>query len=183
MKVDVINNPQYLAQNASQIKIVFTDVDGVLTNTIVYYTPEGDFMRGFSVRDGMGIERLKNECNIETVIISGESSSSIEKRAEKLGITECYLGISDKRSVLESVIKKKGFRLNEVAYIGDDINDIGAIKAVGLSACPSDAFDIVQKEVDMVCKNRGGEGAFREFAEFIIKSKKIQKGRIGDEGF
>ncbi|MCX8026345.1 MAG: HAD family hydrolase [Thermodesulfovibrionales bacterium] len=172
-----------LVQKASRIRIVFTDVDGVLTNTIVYYTPEGDFMRGFSVRDGMGMERLKKECNIETVIISGESSQSIETRAKKLGISECYLGITDKKSLLQSVIIEKGFKMDEVGYIGDDINDIDAIKSVGFSACPSDAFDIVLKEVDMVCKNRGGEGAFREFAEFIIKSKKSKQGRIGDEGF
>ncbi|MFQ3574604.1 MAG: HAD hydrolase family protein [Thermodesulfovibrionales bacterium] len=163
-----------LIKRAERIKLMVTDVDGVLTNTTVYYTPDGDYMRGFSVRDGMGVERLRNKANIETVIISGERSASILKRAEKLGIRCCYLGIDNKLSTLQTITSQKGLQMYEVAYIGDDLNDMDVIGAVGLSACPSDAYESLLSEVHIVCEKKGGEGAFREFAEFIIKSKGLK---------
>lgn len=163
-----------LIQRASNVRLVVTDVDGVLTNTVVYYTPEGDYMRGFSVRDGMAVERLRNEINVETVIISGEMSESIKKRAEKLNIKDCYLGIKDKLAVLRDIVSEKGINMEDAAFIGDDLNDLDVIRSVGFSACPSDAFEMIIPEVHLVCQKKGGEGAFREFAEFIIKSKTLK---------
>jgi len=164
-----------LKAKIEKIKIVVTDVDGVLTDTTVYYTPEGDYMRGFSVRDGMGVERLRHLFNIETVIISGEASDSIKKRATKLGIKEVHLGIKNKHQTLKVILKKRKHDYTDVAYIGDDLNDLEVLKLVGLSCCPSDAYEDVKKKVDIVCRNKGGHGAFRELAELIIKVKSASK--------
>ncbi|MCX8069576.1 MAG: HAD-IA family hydrolase [Thermodesulfovibrionales bacterium] len=160
-----------LKAKIEKIRLVVTDVDGVLTDSIVYYTPDGDYMRGFSVRDGMGVERLREITSIETIIISGESSDCIKKRAQKLGIKEVYIGIKNKLEVLQTIIRKKRINADEIAYIGDDLNDLDCLKAVGLSSCPSDAYEDLKKVVDIVCRQKGGHGAFRELAELIIKVK------------
>ena len=163
-------------QKASTIKLVISDVDGVLTDTGVYYDENGDSMRRFSVRDGMGIERLRVLADVETILLSGEDSPSIKKRAEKLGITEYHLGIKDKAPVVRAIIKGRGLLPIEVAYIGDDLNDLDAMAEVGLKVCPADAYEAVTGCCDYVCSNKGGFGAFREFAELIICAKKEVKG-------
>lgn len=160
-----------LKSKIEKIRLVITDVDGVLTDTTVYYTPDGDYMRGFSVRDGMAVERLKEMTSIETIIISGEASDSIKKRAQKLAIKEVHLGIKNKMNILKTITQKREISPEEIAYIGDDLNDLEILKSVGLSACPSDAYEDVKKAVDIVCRQKGGHGAFRELAELIIKVK------------
>ena len=154
--------------NAKKIKLLLTDNDGVLTDTGVYYSPNGEEFKRFSIRDGMGVERLLDEVNIETGIITGETSGPVNKRAEKLKITELYTGIKEKEKVLPSILKNKKISAENIAYIGDDYNDLEIIKLVGLSACPSDAMPIIQNLVDYICTNKGGNGAFREFAELLI---------------
>jgi 3-deoxy-D-manno-octulosonate 8-phosphate phosphatase (KDO 8-P phosphatase) len=153
------------------IKLVLTDNDGVLTDAGVYYSENGEELKRFSIRDGMGVARLRQLVDVDTGIITGENSIPVQKRAEKLKIIELYLDVQDKYSVLKSILKRKDLHPREVAYIGDDSNDMDVIKEVGLSACPSDAMDFVKKEVDYVCDLPGGHGAFREFAELIIKEK------------
>lgn len=161
-----------IIQKASKIKLVITDSDGVLTDTGVYYSGEGEVMKRFSIRDGMGVERLRNIAGIETAIITGELSGSVIKRAEKLLITELHLGIKNKIEALHEICNK--FKLNpeQVAYIGDDTNDLEVMNAAGLSACPGDAISFVRKIADYVCEEKGGHGAFRELAELIISSQK-----------
>lgn len=107
-------------------------------------------------------------CGITTGIITGEQSQAVARRAEKLGITELYLGARDKASLLTEIIDKKGWHWQEIAYIGDDVNDLELIRRVGFSACPADAMTIVREQVDYICLQKGGDGAFREFAEFLI---------------
>ncbi len=153
---------------AKKIKLVLSDNDGVLTDTGVYYSDEGELFKRFSIRDGMGVERLMNEANIETGIITGETSGSVKKRAEKLKISELYLGIKEKHKVIPTIIKNKNISAENIAYIGDDYNDFEIIKLVGLSACPADAMPKIKKLVDYVCPHNGGNGAFRDFAELII---------------
>lgn len=155
-------------EKAVSIKWLFTDVDGVLTDNGVYYSAEGESLKRFSIRDGMGVERLMKCCGITTGIITGEQSQAVARRAEKLGITELYLGARDKASLLTEIIDKKGWHWQEIAYIGDDVNDLELIRRVGFSACPADAMTIVREQVDYICLQKGGDGAFREFAEFLI---------------
>lgn len=156
-----------LQQKAAKIKLVLTDSDGVLTDNGVYYGEHGEVMKRFSIRDGMGVERLKN-IGIDTGIITGETSPSVRSRAAKLKITELHLGIKDKASLLKQILEAKKLNADEVAFIGDDVNDLGIITLTGFTACPADAMPQVARRVDYICKNNGGHGAFRELAEYII---------------
>lgn len=156
---------------AEKIRLLLTDVDGVLTDTGVYYSDAGELMKRFSIRDGMGVERLREIANVETGIVTGEKSASVKKRADKLQIEELHLGIKRKIEALEEIMLRTSLGREQIAYIGDDMNDLEIIKSVGLSACPVDSFPAVREIVDFVCSSGGGQGAFREFAEFIIASK------------
>ena len=159
-------------QKAKKIKLLLTDCDGVLTDAGVYYGLNGEELKKFSIRDGMGVERLFKLVKVETGIISGETSLSLQKRADKLKITELHLGIKSKVDLLEDIKSRKKIKSSEIAYIGDDVNDLDIIKKIGLSACPNDAMDMVKQKVQYVCSEKGGQGAFREFAELIISAKK-----------
>ena len=160
-----------MKEKALKIKLLLTDCDGVLTDGGVYYSGNGEEMKQFNIRDGMGVERLRNEAGVDTGIITGELSPSVKKRAEKLKITELHLGIKDKPAVLKEILKRKNLQADEVAYIGDDVNDLEIMKLVGFTACPSDAMIFNKNIADYVCENKGGNGAFREFAELIISLK------------
>jgi len=157
-----------LKEKAEKIKLLLTDVDGVLTDNGVYYSEAGEVMKRFSIRDGMGVERLRKLCGIETGIVTGETSGSVVKRAEKLNITELHLGIKDKGGLLAVILERSGLQPEEIAFIGDDVNDISIIQLAGLSACPANAMPQVAAMVDVHCTQKGGEGAFREFAEWLI---------------
>ncbi len=158
-------------QRAKKIKLLLTDSDGVLTDNGVYYGASGEVMKRFSIRDGMGVERLRTICQIETGIITGEMSPSVATRAEKLKITELHLGVSNKLERLADILQRKGLKPEEVAFIGDDVNDLEILKAVGLACSPSDGMDLLDHAIHYRCTVKGGEGCFREVAEFIIKSK------------
>ena len=160
-----------IIKKAVQIKLLVTDVDGVLTDNGVYYSPDGELMKKFSIRDGMGVERLRNLCGIETGFITGEKSPSVIQRAQKLGIKEVNVYIKDKAKCMLEIMQRNNLQPNEIAYIGDDVNDLDAMKMAGLSACPQDAMDQVKNMVDYTCENKGGQGAFRELAEFLISSR------------
>jgi 3-deoxy-D-manno-octulosonate 8-phosphate phosphatase (KDO 8-P phosphatase) len=162
---------KHLKNKAQKIKLVLTDNDGVLTDTGVYYSVEGEIFKRFSIRDGMGVERLRKELGIETGIITGEISGSIKKRAEKLRIKELLLGISEKHLLLEEILERNNVKPENIAYIGDDVNDIKLMELVGLTASPADGMIEIRNMVDYVCEQKGGHGAFREFAELIITLK------------
>jgi YrbI family 3-deoxy-D-manno-octulosonate 8-phosphate phosphatase len=123
----------------------------------------------------MGVERLRKELDIETGIITGEISGSIKKRAEKLRIKELLLGVAEKHLLLPEIIDRHNIKPENVAYIGDDLNDIKLMKLVGLTASPADGMAEIRSMVDYVCEQKGGHGAFREFAELIITIKKSDK--------
>ena len=167
-----------IIEKAVKIKLLLTDSDGVLTDSGVYYSASGEELKRFSIRDGMGVERLRTIAKVESGIITGENSESVKKRAEKLRINELHMGIKNKKELLDEIITKKNIKYENVAYIGDDINDMEAIKLSGLSACPADAIDEVKRAADIVCGNKGGHGAFREFAEIIISSVNSYKNKI-----
>ena len=159
-----------LHAKARRIRLVITDVDGVLTDSGVYYSAQGEELKRFSIRDGMGVERLR-QVGVETGIMTGELSGSVVKRAEKLRITELHLGIKDKATRLGEVLAATGLAADEVAFIGDDTNDVEVLQLVGLAACPADATTFVTAVADYRCQALGGHGAFRELAELIILAK------------
>jgi 3-deoxy-D-manno-octulosonate 8-phosphate phosphatase (KDO 8-P phosphatase) len=160
-----------IIESIKNVRIVFTDCDGVLTDTGVYYSERGEELKRFSIRDGMGVERLRKLTGIETAIMTGENSMLLKRRAEKLKINEIHLGIKDKPARLKQFINDNGFSLEEIAYIGDDTNDIEVMKLAGVSACPSDATSFAKEVADIIVDSRGGFGAFRDFAEIIIEIK------------
>lgn len=157
-----------LKSKAEQIKLVLTDVDGVLTDTGIYYSPDGEMIKRFSIRDGMGVERLRKHAGIETAIMTGENSGTVKARAQKLKITQVYLGVTDKKSLFDEILKKNQLQPENIAFIGDDVNDLEIMKLVGLTACPGDGMSFIKDISDYICENKGGYGAFREFAELIL---------------
>jgi 3-deoxy-D-manno-octulosonate 8-phosphate phosphatase (KDO 8-P phosphatase) len=160
-----------LFAKASRIRLVLSDCDGVLTDGSVYYGAQGELMKCFNIRDGMGVERLRNLAGIETGIITGELSESVKRRSEKLQIKHLELGCKDKAAALTSICQNTSLTAEQIAYIGDDVNDIEVMKRVGLSACPSDAVIEVRQISNYVCHQSGGRGAFREFAELILNAQ------------
>mgnify|MGYP006100114357 CR=1 FL=1 len=166
-----MNKERINQKKSKMIKIVVTDVDGVLTDGSMYYTKNGDYMRKFNTKDGMGVEILRNE-NIKTIFLSRERSLIVKKRAEKLNISKCYLGIKDKVSILPKICNEFNVELNEIAYIGDDVNDLDIMKEVGFSGCPNDGVMQIRKIADHICSSTGGNGVFREFVDIIMLSKK-----------
>ena len=157
--------------SVARIKILLTDVDGVLTDNGVYYSENGEVMKRFSIRDGMGVERLQKLAGIETGIITGELSPSVARRAEKLHIRELHLGVKDKLVRVSEIMRRLHLQWEEVAFIGDDVNDLEVMGKAGVTACPADAMPQVSAVVDYHCKTKGGYGAFREFAEWLIELK------------
>jgi YrbI family 3-deoxy-D-manno-octulosonate 8-phosphate phosphatase len=160
--------PEHIAEKAKHIKWIITDCDGVLTDTGVYYNEDGELLKRFSIRDGMGVERLRNLAGIETAIVTGENSLPLKRRAEKLEITELYLFVKNKAKCLREFCEKHGVENHEIAFIGDDFNDEEVLRTVGLSACPADAIEPIKQMCDYICGAKGGQGAFRDFAELII---------------
>jgi 3-deoxy-D-manno-octulosonate 8-phosphate phosphatase (KDO 8-P phosphatase) len=159
-----------LTQRAEKIKLVISDNDGVFTDNGVYYSERGEEMKRYSIRDGMGVERLRNS-GIETSIMTGEVSPSLKKRAEKLGMGRLYLGVKDKFSMLETVLAETGLHRYELAYIGDDVNDVEIMEEIareGLTASPRDATVFVEPFIHYRAQADGGYGAFRDFAEWLL---------------
>jgi len=161
----------HLKAKLEKIKIVLTDNDGVLTDTGVYFTKDGEEFKRFSIRDGMGVERLRKYAGVETIIITGEESGSVRARAEKLKIKEYYLGVKKKEEVLPEIMRKNNVTIEEIAFVGDDSNDFEIMKLIGFKATPADGMSFIKELADYVCENKGGNGAFREVAELIIAFK------------
>jgi len=161
----------HLKEKLEKIKLVITDNDGVLTDNGVFYSAEGEVFKRFSIRDGMGVERLRKYANVETIIMTGEESGSVKARAKKLNINEYYLGVKKKQELLQTIMEKNKITAEEIAFIGDDSNDFEIMKLVGFRATPSDGMSFIREIADYVCKNRGGNGAFRELAELLIAFK------------
>lgn len=142
------------------------DVDGVLTDGGIYLTEKGDFFKKFNVKDGVGIRNVV-EKGIEAGFISAgtQSVKLLERRAKMLGVKFVYSGKENKLHILKIWCSKLKIQLTEVAYIGDDMNDLEVLNAVGLSACPADAVEKIKNAVNIVLEKKGGEGCVREFAD------------------
>lgn len=157
-----------LSKKIKKIRCLLVDCDGVLTNGAMYYTENGDEIKKFSTYDGMGFQLLKNH-GIITGIITGEDRQLVKRRFEKLGLNELYMGVSDKLKILDEICKKNNLKYEEVAYIGDDLNDIPIIENVGFSCSVHNGISIIKSKVDYVTSKNGGEGAVREIADLILK--------------
>tara|TARA_A100001037_G_scaffold258154_1_gene245181 strand:- start:169 stop:684 length:516 start_codon:yes stop_codon:yes gene_type:complete len=159
------------------LKIIATDVDGTLTDGGMYYTVKGDIMKKFHVRDGMGVNLLKRK-NIHTILITKETNSINRKWAKNMNIKKVYDGIIKKEKLVKTLCNEFKIKSREICYIGDDINDVELLKNVGLSACPSDASDVVKKEVDIILNAQGGKGALREIADLVLSVKFSKEKKI-----
>ena len=145
------------------------DVDGTLTDGKINMGPSGELFKSFNIRDGYGINEILPEHGIVPAIITGRTSQIVENRARELHITELYQGKHDKLDTLKSLMSKYNCNRNNVAYIGDDILDIVCMKECAIVGCPADACQEVKDLANYVCLNKGGDGAVREFIEFVIK--------------
>ena len=162
--------PWDLGARARRLRLVLTDCDGVLTDGGVYYSDQGEAMKRFSVRDGMGVRRLR-DAGIESAIVTQEESACVARRAEKLGLSHLFLGVVDKQAHLPAILEETGLLLAQLAYIGDDVNDLGILAEVGregITGAPADAMPEVLDTVQFRSVARGGAGAFRDFAEWLL---------------
>lgn len=153
-------------------KIVLTDIDGVWTDGGMYYDQTGNEWKKFNTYDSAGVLFLKN-AGIPVGIITGEDTEIVKRRAEKLKIDYLFMGTKDKLSTVTELCDKLSITLSDVAYIGDDLNDIALLKAVGYSAVPLSAPLYIQSLVNEVMTKKGGEGVFREFVEKILVDNKL----------
>jgi YrbI family 3-deoxy-D-manno-octulosonate 8-phosphate phosphatase len=153
-----------------RVRMLAMDVDGVLTDAGMYYTETGDELKKFNTRDGMGIKLLQ-AAGFVTAFVTREKTAIVERRGRKLAVHEVHQGVHDKLMVLTRVARKYGLTLDQVAFIGDDVNDLDALRAVGFSAAPADAMPVVLDAVHYVCAKKGGEGAVRELTDLLIAAR------------
>lgn len=151
-----------------KIKLLLTDVDGCLTDGSVYYGPNHEKIKKFNMQDGMALKLLR-ENNILTGIISADNSEATRYRAEDLKFDFIYINIKDKLAKFEEILETNNLQKDEVAYMGDDIQDLCILNQVKVSVAPNNAVDEVKKVVSHITQKSGGNGAFREYAEYIIK--------------
>ena len=159
-----------LAARCRALRLVLMDVDGVLTDGTVLLLPDGREAKSFHIRDGLGIV-LAQRAGLKMGVLSGRASESLAARAAELKLEVVRQGVSDKRAVFEEILREQGLRPEEVAYIGDDLNDLPVLTEVGLSAAPADAPFEVRMQAFMVLEARGGHGCVREFLEAILKAR------------
>lgn len=153
-------------------KLILTDIDGVWTDGGMYYSEKGEELKKFNTSDSAGVI-LAHLLNIPVGIITGENSQAVAQRGKKLKIDYVFLGTTNKLAKAKELCEELGFDLMDVAYIGDDLNDILLLRNVGLSACPANTPKYIKKEATWRLKKSGGEGAFREFVERIIMQSGI----------
>lgn len=164
-----LSRPELLARLRG-IKLLSLDVDGVLTDGGLYYAEDGHQLRKFNVKDGMGM-KLAMGVGVEVAIISASVTPCILKRGEDLGIRNIHLGAEDKLEKLKEICAKLGIALTQVAHMGDDLNDIPVLKAVGCALTVADAVGAVRDLADFVTEKGGGAGAVREICDLLVEAK------------
>jgi 3-deoxy-D-manno-octulosonate 8-phosphate phosphatase (KDO 8-P phosphatase) len=150
-----------------KIKMLVMDVDGTLTDGKIYMSATGEAFKAFNIKDGYTIYTL-DKIGIIPVIITGRESQIVARRAEELKIKEIHQGVGNKLAKLQEVAARHGVSMDEIAYIGDDYNDVECMEACGFTGCPQDAEEDIKPKVDYVCKTKSGEGALREFVKQIM---------------
>lgn len=159
-----------LKGKAKDIRLFLTDCDGCLTDGGMYYSEKGDELKKFNTRDGMGLQLLR-ERGILTGILTGESVALNRRRAAKLKLDVFVDGCRDKAEAIRSICAERGISLYQVAYVGDDINDVEALKLVGIGFCPADAHPAAREAADIVVRACGGKGVIREAADFVLSKQ------------
>ncbi|MEY3405589.1 MAG: KdsC family phosphatase [Cyclobacteriaceae bacterium] len=162
--------PKALLKKASGIKALIFDVDGVLTDGRIIYTSSGDELKEFHVRDGMIVAPLK-KIGLVLGVISGRESQAVARRCSELKLDFCHQGIDDKGWAISQIIKHHKLRTEQVAYIGDDINDLPAFNQAGFRVCPADAPNYLRENMDLVTSAKGGKGVLREVGDLILMAK------------
>lgn len=152
-----------------KVKLFVMDVDGTLTDGLLYLTADGEAMKIFHAQDGGAIKELPRE-GVTTAIITGRSSGIVQRRAKELGITQLRQEVSDKLGCLQEMAQELGVTREQIAYIGDDTNDLACIRWCGFSACPADAVPEVLAQAKYICSRNGGRGAVREFIAWLRKN-------------
>jgi YrbI family 3-deoxy-D-manno-octulosonate 8-phosphate phosphatase len=160
-----------ILKKLKKIRLLISDVDGVLTDGGMYYSEKGEILKKFNAKDGMGVEILLRS-KVKTILLTRENSSIVKKRGAKIKAAATYIGTFNKELQLHKICKKFQVSPTEIAYIGDDLNDSEIMKLVGFAATPSDGIKDLRKIVDYVCRNNGGNGAFREIADLIVLSRR-----------
>ncbi|NYT04808.1 MAG: HAD hydrolase family protein [Methanomicrobiales archaeon] len=158
------------AQAIARIRLLVCDFDGVLTDNRVYVDQDGREMVACNRSDSLGIELLRREAGIETVVISKEKNAVVQARCDKMRISCCH-GIDDKVPVLETLARERGIALSEIAYIGNDVNDLECMRRCGLGVAVADAHRLVLDEADVILRKNGGCGAVREFIDMLVERK------------
>ncbi|MGL4946299.1 MAG: KdsC family phosphatase [Cetobacterium sp.] len=154
------------------IKLIVLDVDGTLTDGKLYISNSGDEMKAFSVKDGLGITQAISQGK-EVAIITGKISEIVNKRSKELGIKEIHQGIKNKIATLNSILEKHNISYENVAYMGDDLIDLAVMKKCKLAGAPKDSVEEVLKISDFISTKNGGDGAVREFIEYILKKENL----------
>ncbi len=168
LSVDILLKKDLRVRNKEVIKsiqLIVLDVDGTMTDGGMYYTENGDQFKKYNTKDGLAIKRLSKSGMKFGIISHGHKLKVIQDRAELLGIEHIYVGQEDKLSVLNQWCTKLGIRLDQVAYVGDDINDLSVMLAVGFSACPADALNEIKTIASVILTKVGGGGCIREFLD------------------
>jgi 3-deoxy-D-manno-octulosonate 8-phosphate phosphatase (KDO 8-P phosphatase) len=152
------------------IELLVLDVDGVLTDGGLWHGPEGELIKRFDVRDGMGIKLLQ-QAGLEVVFLSGGRGGATEVRAAQLGVRHCLVGVNDKPAALSGLLLQLGKAAERTAFVGDDLNDLAVQGHVGLLIATADATRPLRRQADAVLLRRGGDGAVRELAERLLRAR------------
>ncbi|MDC0211422.1 HAD hydrolase family protein [Candidatus Nitrosopelagicus sp.] len=159
-----------IQKKCQEIKLVVTDVDGVLTDGGRYFSENGEIMKKFHARDGMGVNILLRN-NIPTVILSKENSTITKKWGKNMNVSYISPGTNKKEQELSKICKRFSVNPSNIAFIGDDVNDVSLAQKIGFSACPQDGNISMKNIVDYICQEKGGCACFRELADIILFSK------------
>ena len=152
---------------------LFFDVDGTLTDGKINIGANGEVFKAFDAKDGYGIAVILREKGVEPMIITGRESDIVKERCGELGIELLYQGVKDKVSVLDHVLRERNLSFDNVAYMGDDIPDLQCIKLAKVNGCPRNAVTEVKKYVKFICSRKGGDGAVREFIDWMVSQNMI----------
>ncbi|NLM96365.1 MAG: HAD hydrolase family protein [Halanaerobiaceae bacterium] len=164
-----------LLEKARKIKMLIMDVDGTLTDGKIFLGNNGEEMKAFSVKDGLGIQLL-HQSGVIPVIITGRESNIVRIRARELNIKELYQGIKDKLGVYEGLKEKYGFLDEEIGFVGDDLNDLPILEKAGVSFTVNDGVEVIKGICDYCSNKNGGDGAVREIIDLILYAKTSEKG-------
>ena len=170
-----------LVDRCRELQLVLCDVDGVMTDGSLLFGPDGTELKSLNVRDGLGIV-LAHHAGLQTGLVSGRSSEPIARRAAELGVAVIHQGVADKAAALAQILDEQRLSASQVAYMGDDLNDLPVMRMVGLSAAPGDAPREVRARAHLVTRAAGGRGCLREFLEVILRNRGAWKAAVSSLG-